>query len=130
MGYQPLQALLEDLGVNLPLRVWTDSTASMGICQRQGLGKLRHVDTRALWLQQKVRRGEVELRKVKGTENPADLFTKHLSSPTVVEGLLKVFGCEYRAGRPEGAPELRRGQGTQAGALLNLLERGYQRGRQ
>ena len=101
----------------------------MGICQRQGLGKLRHVDTRALWLQQKVRRGEVELRKVKGTENPADLFTKHLSSPKVVGGLLKVFGCEYREGRPEGAPELRRGQGTQAGTLLSLLEQGYRRGR-
>ena len=116
--------------MRLPLRVWTDSTASMGICQRQGLGKLRHVDTRALWLQQKVRRGEVELRKVKGTENPADLFTKPLSSPTAVEGLLKAFGCEYRAGRPEGAPELRRGQGTQAGALLSLLERGYKRGKE
>ena len=127
LGYQ---ALLADLGVRLPLRVWTDSTASMGICQRQGLGKLRHVDTRALWLQQKVRRGEVELRKVKGTENPADLFTKPLSSPTAVEGLLKAFGCEYRAGRPEGAPELRRGQGTQAGALLSLLERGYKRGKE
>ena len=29
LGYQ---ALLEDLGLKLPLRVWTDSTASMGIC--------------------------------------------------------------------------------------------------
>ena len=123
------QALLADFGVKLPLRVWTDSTASMGICQRQGLGKLRHVDTRSLWLQQKVRRGELELRKVKGTENPADLFTKHMSSPTVVEGLLRAFSCEFREGRPEGAPELRRGVGTQAGALLGLLEREHERGK-
>ncbi len=125
LGYQ---ALLADLGVRLPLRVWTDSTATLGICHRQGLGKLRHLDVRALWLQQKVRRGEVELRKIKGTENPADLFTKHLSSPTVVEGLLRVFGCEYRGGRPEGAPELRRGVGTQAGALLGLLDAQMARG--
>ncbi len=62
---------------------------------------------------------------MKGTENPADLFTKYLSSPTVVEGLLAVFGCEYRGGRPAGAPELRKGAGTQAGTLLGLLDREY-----
>ena len=67
------QSLLKDLGVGLSLRAWTDSTASIGICARSGLGKLRHIDTQCLWLQQKVRTGEVELRKVKGTENPADL---------------------------------------------------------
>ena len=38
LGYQ---ALLRDLGVGAPLRVWTDSTAAIGICTRQGLGKLR-----------------------------------------------------------------------------------------
>ena len=80
-------------------------------------------------MQQKVRRGELELRKVKGTENPADLFTKHLSSPTVVEGLLKAFNCEFRDGRPAGAPELRRSAGTQAGALLGLLEKEHGRGK-
>ena len=44
------RALLSDLGVPLPLRVWTVSTATMGICGRQGLGKLRHVDTQCLWV--------------------------------------------------------------------------------
>ena len=53
-GYQ---ALMEDLGVGLPIRVWTDSSATMGICSRSGLGKLRHVDTRSLWVQQRVRGG-------------------------------------------------------------------------
>ena len=42
LGYQ---ALLKDVGVELPLRVWTDSSAAIGICSRQGLGKLRHLDT-------------------------------------------------------------------------------------
>ena len=105
LGYQ---ALLTDLGLSMPLRVWTHSTATIGICHRSGLGKLRHIDTQCLWLQQKVRQKRVELRKVKGTENPADLFTKHLTSAPVVEQLLRVFGCEYRDGRPEGAPQLRK----------------------
>ena len=45
LGYQ---ALLQDLGLELPLRVWTDSSATLGICSRQGLGKLQHLDTHTL----------------------------------------------------------------------------------
>ena len=104
LGYQ---ALLEDLGVKLPIRVWTDSTATMGICGRQELGKLRHVDTRSLWIQQRVRDKTLELRKVRGEVNPADLFTKHLPSREKVHQLFQLFGCSYREGRPESAPLLR-----------------------
>ena len=98
------QALMRDLGIELPIRVWTDSTATMGICGRQGLGKLRHVDTRSLWIQQKVRSLTIDLRKVLGEVNPSDLFTKHLSSPERVSTLLGLFGCRHKAGRAESAP--------------------------
>ena len=74
LGYQ---ALLKDVGVELPLRVWTDSSAAIGICSRQGLGKLRHLDTHTLWIQQAVRAKRVDLRKVDGECNPADILTKH-----------------------------------------------------
>ena len=90
----------------------------MGICSRQGLGKLRHIDTQTLWVQQRVRDKTFELRKVRGTENPADLFTKHLQGAAYIEGLLRLFGCVFRGGRPAAAPELRQGKGTQAGELL------------
>ena len=63
-------SLLADLGVKLPLRVWTDSTASKGICARQGLGKIRHLDAQELWVQQRIRNGELGLYKVAGEENP------------------------------------------------------------
>ena len=61
-GYQ---ALLRDVGIRLPVRVWTDSTATIGICGRQGLGKLRHIDTQFLWIQQRVRDKSLELYKVR-----------------------------------------------------------------
>ena len=48
------QSLLHDLGIDMALRIWTDSTATIGICLRQVLGKLRRIDTRSLWLQQKL----------------------------------------------------------------------------
>ena len=92
----------------MEIRVWTDSTATIGICGRQGLGKLRHIDTRSFWLQQRLREGGIELRKIRGEVNPADLFTKHLASEERVQNLCALFGCRFIGGRAAGAPELRR----------------------
>ncbi len=117
LGYQ---SLLRDLGFQLPVRTWTDSTATLGICGRQGLGKLRHIQTQYLWIQQRVRDRSIELLKVRGEENPADLFTKHLTSRDRVHSLLELFGCEYRGGRPAAAPKIRAGVGTSKGEMLNL----------
>ena len=101
------QAIMADYGVALPVRLWTDSSAALGISKRSGLGKIRHLDTHTLWLQEKVRTKAVEVRKVKGEENPADMFTKYLPSKDQVHSLVKMFGCEYRDGRAESAPLLR-----------------------
>ena len=109
LGYQ---ALLEDLGIKAPLRVWTDSSAAIGICSRQGLGKMRHLDTHTLWIQQAVRSKRIDLRKISGEENPADLLTKHSSSQAKLEYLVRLFGCRYCDGRPSSAPMLRRGEST------------------
>ena len=49
------QALMEDMGIKVGVRVWTDSSAAMGVCGRSGLGKLRHVQTHTLWVQERVR---------------------------------------------------------------------------
>ena len=109
LGYQ---ALLHDLGVDLPLRVWTDSSAAVGICSRQGLGKMRHLDTHTLWIQQAVRSGRVDLRKVDGDVNPADLLTKHSLSRERLEKLVTLFGCRFIGGRAASAPMMRRGDST------------------
>ena len=73
------QSLLADMGNTARVRVWTDSIAAVRICGRTGLGKLRHVQTHTLWFQERVRSGAIELRKVSGLVNPADLFTKYLT---------------------------------------------------
>ena len=39
---------------------------------------MRHLDIRDLWLQKEVADGKLEVSKVLGTENPADLMTKIL----------------------------------------------------
>ncbi len=104
------QALFADLGVHVPVRLWTDSSAAIGITSRQGLGKLRHVDTKTLWLQQAARTGKVEIRKVAGLVNPADLLTKFSLSKERISELIRLLGCYFGEGRPSQAPALREGQ--------------------
>ena len=102
------KSLFADLGIALKVRVWTDSSAAIGTSSRQGLGKLRHIDTHTLWVQQKVRNREIELRKAHGEANPADMLTKHLPSRDKLEQLVKLHGCSYEGGRAESAPLLRK----------------------
>ena len=102
------QSLLQDLGVKMPVSVFSDSSAAIGIASRQGLGKLRHLDVHTLWLQQAVRSGRIALKKVLGTDNPADIFTKHQASRAELLDKVRMFDMEYRDGRAEAAPDLRR----------------------
>ena len=59
-------------------------------------------------MQEKVRNKAFELRKVKGEVNPADIFTKYLLTRDRIEQLMTLFNCEYRSGRADAAPKLRK----------------------
>ena len=76
---------------------------------RQGLGKLRHLDIHTLWIQQAVRTKRVDLRKVLGERNPADLLTKHSISRQRLDELVELYGCKYLDGRAASAPLARKG---------------------
>ena len=114
------QSLMADLGHDLPLRVWTDSSAAIGICTRQGLGKMRHIDTHLLWIQHAVRSGRVDLRKVLGEENPADRFTKHLSSR---ERGCRSWWRSLVAGTPADAPSQRHSEESWAASRRSGSQR-------
>ena len=57
-----------------------DSSSAKSFASKRGLGKIRHMELKELWLQEAVCRGRVKLKKIEGEKNPADLFTKYLSS--------------------------------------------------
>ena len=72
------------------------------------MGKLRHIDTQALWIQEKVRTRQIILKKVKGDVNLADLLTKHLGSKDKVDQLVDLYGCVFMSGRAKSAPLMKR----------------------
>ena len=69
------------------VHVGTDSSAAKSFVSRRGLGKMRHLEIRDLWLQKEVNEGKVKVSKVKGTENPADLMIKILGIKDIDERL-------------------------------------------
>ena len=73
-----LQSLANDLGITLQLGIKTDTTAATGIARLRGLGKVRHLATADLWIQDRLRKKSFSLSKVTGSENPADMLTKHV----------------------------------------------------
>lgn len=66
----------QEMGEELKLVVLCDSVAGRAIAQRLGVGKVRHIQTRFLWLQERVQEGELVIRKVSTEDNWADAGTK------------------------------------------------------
>ena len=56
-----MKGLMADLGLEVGVQVNTDSSAARSIASRKGAGRVRHVEVRELWVQEKVRRGELSI---------------------------------------------------------------------
>ena len=97
------RAMARDFDYDLALHIHTDAEAAKGIAARTGLGKTRHIDVHYLWVQEKVRAGDLILHKVKGVSNPADLLTKHLTAPIMIK-LMSLYGFSHADGRSALTP--------------------------
>ena len=85
-----IQSYCRDLGIEVSVRIRVDSSACKSICGRTGIGKLKHLDVQLFWLQDGVRRERVEMVKIRGDRNPADLMTKYLGSPLISANLARL----------------------------------------
>ena len=90
-----MKSVAEDLGWKMVVRIWTDSSAGKAVANRRGLGKIRHVELKWLWIQDVVKDGRAVIKTVKGEENVADHLTKG-KTRREVEELLGRYGAEFR----------------------------------
>ena len=98
-------SLAADFGRNLQGKVHSDASAAIAIVNRSGVGKLRHIRVQYFWLQQRVRDKDIVVQKVAGTENPADLMTKHLSFDVMAKHVEKL-NFNLNKDRAKTAPKL------------------------
>ena len=75
-----IAAYARDLGLDLAVGMYCDSAAALGITNRAGIGKVHHLRTQGLWVQDVRASGRIACRKVLGEKNPAHLLTKHLGA--------------------------------------------------
>ena len=75
--------MLQEMRIVVKIRVSADASAAKGIASRRGLGKVRHIEVHQLWVQEKVMNGTIEVKKVEGKSNIADIFTKHVCSEDI-----------------------------------------------
>ena len=75
-GLQSVQLLVEAV-MEPKLEVLTDSSANLGMHNRIGTGRVRHLDVKWLWTQEAVQSGRFSLKKVSTDRNVSDLTTKH-----------------------------------------------------
>ena len=59
------------------IRVFTDSSVAKSFVSTRGLGRMRHLEVKLLWLQEQVQRGRIGVEKVSGAANVADALTKY-----------------------------------------------------
>ena len=90
--------IMAEFGEDIGLRLWADASTALALVEREGVGKVRHIDVGVLWLQQKWLNKLLKFAKIPGAENAADLMTKGLCL-SKIEGFMKDLKCEFRSGR-------------------------------
>ena len=73
---------MADLGFEMSLEIKSDSSAARAFASWRGLGRQRHVQTRYLWIQERVAAGHLSRQKFKTTQNIVDILTEAASRET------------------------------------------------
>ena len=101
-----VQAMLKDLGVSARIRIKTDASVAKSISNRKGLGKQRHIEVNQLWLQDKVRKGEIDIVKIPRDVNAADTMTQHRKAEEI-RTHLEITNQEVEGGRHSLMPKIK-----------------------
>ena len=103
-----MATLLSDFGaVNPRVSIGMDASAAIGIAQRNGLNKVRHVEVDILWLQEQMARRILPIGKIPGPQNPSDLCTERVGVG-LIEQYMKQLSLYYEEGRAAVAQQLTR----------------------
>ena len=100
-----VMSVLCDLGWYMKGEVWGDASVALGIINRRGFGKTRHIDIGHLWVQEVAAKGRPKFEKVLGRDNPADFYTKYFDEKTNLHHTT-TLAYRFTTGRAEEAPQL------------------------
>ena len=82
-GTLGLRSILLDFGETVGGQLLGDASAALGVIRRHGLGKMRHVDTSYLWIQEAAAERRLLFDKAPGQLNPSDGLTKYVTQEQI-----------------------------------------------
>ena len=86
--------------------LYADASAALSIAKRHGAGKMRHINVKSVWLQEKALQSLLKYNnKVRGKENPAAGLTKHVKRE-LIEKFLKIEGLKNSEDRADASLKL------------------------
>lgn len=91
-------AMAAELGEVVTVKLSVDASAALGVAQRVGIGKIRHLQTGALWIQEQELKRRIQLGKVNGSDNISDIATKNVPREILERHIQSMCG-EFRDGR-------------------------------
>ena len=109
-------------GKRCKVNLYLDSSAARGIITRQGVGRVKHLQIRTLFLQELHKQGTLSVHPVGTKENTADIGTKPLSGKRI-KLLLHWLGFQDENNEPVGREELQEHRSQeQARASVRMIK--------
>ena len=109
-------------GKRCQVNLYLDSSAARGIITRQGVGRVKHLQIRTLFLQELHKQGTLSVHPVGAKENTADIGTKLLSGKRI-KLLLHWLGFQDENNEPVGSEELQEHRSQeQARASVRMIK--------
>ena len=87
-----VKGVYEEIGRRLLMTCLTDSSAAKGTVSRKGVGKVKHLSLKELWVQDAIEQKRFKVQKVGTDSNWADLGMKVLDGSRILQ-LLKLLPC-------------------------------------
>ena len=117
-GHFVQNLLMEVLDRPVSLELYNDATSAIATTQKCGPGRMKHLELRALYLQDEVRAGRLRVIHIGSASNPADLLTKPVQIK-VLQRLSAAFGLQL--GGPAEASDA--ALGAESGLVMAILPR-------
>ena len=80
-----IKNFLAELGIDIKIRIFSDSSAGRAMIQRLGPGRLKHLEIKALYAQQTLKDHQIKVLPISTLDNSADLGTKYLPVDTHIK---------------------------------------------
>ena len=92
--------LTEELGDPHTVTLYGDSSANHGIAHRVGSGRVKHLSIRQLWLQERIKVGDLSFIKIPRLQNVADALTHYWTLPESKLHFPKMSAQQRRTDQP------------------------------